>query len=134
MWMQQLYDASERAIFTFHIVHVCTARWQISKMSTPLKSLVAVFTMSLLPSYCLKDSDYFENSCSDVACDWCVSLNTGFTLALNTNVVKMREATIISRRLIRTQSNILLDGYRTVQRWRTLKHRHHHAYCKAKLL
>ena len=55
MWMQHLYDASERAIFTFHIVHVCTARWQIGKMSTLLKSLVAVFTMSLLPSYCLKE-------------------------------------------------------------------------------
>ena len=55
---------------------------QSANMAALLNSLFFVFTMSLLPNYCVTYYDYIVKWCSAIVCDWYVSLDIVLILAL----------------------------------------------------
>ena len=56
---------------------------QTGNMAALLNSLFFVFKISFLPNYRAKYYDYIVKWCRGVACNWCVSLDIGLTLALS---------------------------------------------------
>ena len=47
-----------------------------------------VFKMSLLPNYCVKYYDYIVKWCSDIVCNWYVSLDIALFLALTRDLLR----------------------------------------------
>ena len=60
------------------------------KLLTLLNSLFFVFKIALLPKYRVNYYDYIIKMCSGVACNWCVSLDSGLILVLNLHKVSIR--------------------------------------------
>ena len=57
---------------------------QSSEMATLLNSLSFVFRYVVLPTYRVKHYDYIVKCCSGIQCNWCVSLDIAYILALTT--------------------------------------------------
>ena len=58
--------------------------WQSSEMAALLNSLFFVFKHVFLPTYRVKHYDYIVKWGSGIQCNWCVSLDIAYILALTT--------------------------------------------------
>ena len=62
-------------------VTLCDA-CQPGKMATLMNSLFFVFKISHLRNYCVQYYDYIVKWCSEIACNWCASLDICLILVL----------------------------------------------------
>ena len=57
---------------------------QSSEMAALLNSLSFVFKYVFFPTYRVKHYDYIVKWCSGIQCNWCVTLDIAYILALTT--------------------------------------------------